>query len=114
MATRRQLRARVAELAARDLVRLDRIAELEKALRTASAPRVGVTPREVELADRVVRLERELKQARTGAPDVPRELAALRRQLAVTQKQLDDATRTGDVGLLTVRPRPADKGAVTG
>jgi hypothetical protein len=111
MATRRQLSARVAELEARDLVRLDRIAELETALRTASAPRVGVTPREVELADRVVRLERRLKYA---APvDVDAEVSALRRQLAATQKALDDATRTGDVGLLTVRPRLADKGAVT-
>jgi ABC-type phosphate transport system auxiliary subunit len=99
MATRRQLRARVAELAARDLVRLDRIAELEKALRTASAPRVGVTPREVELADRVVRLERQLKD--TAPADVDAEVSSLRRQLKVTQRQLDDA-----MGLRSAEIRP--------
>ncbi|MCW2897808.1 MAG: hypothetical protein JWO67_73 [Streptosporangiaceae bacterium] len=58
----------------------------------------------------------ELERLRASRDAVPsdignlhRELAKTRRLLAATQKQLDDATGRGDAGLLTVRPRPADK-----
>jgi hypothetical protein len=67
--SRRRDRARIAELEARDLIRLDRITELEAELRSATAPRTGVTPREAEMADRIIRLERLLRDVRQPAAE---------------------------------------------
>jgi hypothetical protein len=85
--SRRRDKARIAELEARDLVRLDRITELEGKLKSTTAPRAGVTAREAELAGRVIDLERLLK---------------------TTQAQLDNATKSGDDGW-SWAPRPAPR-----
>jgi len=65
------------------------------------------------LREQVEELQKKLGDRSAGDVDEPSELATLRRQLAVTRKQLDDATKTGDVGLLTVRPKPGPKPGVT-
>jgi membrane protein involved in colicin uptake len=122
---------RIADLEARDQHRVGRIKDLETALHAAAISRTGSSDREQRQADRIIRLERqaetvqaehaaELERLRaihaaemSNAERLHRELAEARRQLRVTQKQLDDATKGGDAGLLAVRPRPADKGQVT-
>lgn len=94
MATRRRLRARITELEDRDERRLDRITELEK--RVAAAGVGTVTPREVEMADRIISLERALKR---------------------TQQQLDDALGNGalvDAALDAAGAREAARRATTG
>lgn len=81
MATRRQLRARVAELEVRDTYRLTRIANLEAALATASGGREGSVRRMADMAGRVISLEREL--------------AAKDEALQKALRQLDDAIGVG-------------------
>lgn len=98
MATRRQLRIQVKLTETERDVAMARVRDLEKRLAAAGETHLLGSVREQRQADRILRLERDLKQARAAGPDVPREVAALRRQLAATQKQLDDATGNGDVG----------------
>lgn len=106
MATRRQLRAD------RDAAE-QRATEAEQRARGLAAELVKVrdslflaTTRAARQADRILNLERDAKEQPAG--DVDAENAHLRRQLAATQKQLDDATKDGDDGW-NWAPRPAPR-----
>jgi chromosome segregation ATPase len=114
MATRRQLRAERDEALTRARTAEARARDLERRLTAAGESRVLSSDRKQHQADRILRLERELKQARADAIDVPAEVAGLRRQLATALKQLDDATKGGDGGWnWAPRPAPRPDGEVT-
>jgi len=81
MATRRQLRNRIAELETRDTYRLTRITNLEAALATATVGAGGNARRMGDMASRVIDLEREL--------------AAKDEALQKALRQLDDAMGVG-------------------
>jgi hypothetical protein len=105
---------RLSDVEAREQRLLAKVGRLEDDLRTArfnakSKMRQNerLTDDNTALREHVMELQKKLLDRPAGGDvDVPRELATLRRQLALTQRQLDDATKTGDVGLLTVRPKP--------
>ncbi|MEU6342164.1 hypothetical protein ABZ883_14625 [Streptomyces sp. NPDC046977] len=87
----RREKSRIAELQARDLVRLDRISDLEKALASAQRDPYLAKRREADMAERIVRLEKQVR-AKDAA-------------ITLLGEQLDNAIGTNNEGDLDAAGR---------